>query len=70
MRRVLARVDVLATPEACENLWTAAADPAGQRHDAAVTLRDLAQIEWLPQGRLEAVDLSQAGAGESDHRGS
>lgn len=37
--------------------------PAGQRHNAAPTLRGLAEIEWLSHTGLETVDRRQEGSG-------
>src|SRR5258707_1302123 len=34
--------------------------PAAQRHDAPVALRNVAEIEWLAEAGLQAVDLAEA----------
>lgn len=42
---------------------------AGQRHDAAVSLHDVAEIEQLSQSGVEAIDRGQAGVEQLKHAG-
>ena len=56
-------VSARARQQLAVDLWTGKC-PTGQRHDAPVALRDLAEIKRLTEGGLQAIDQGQARLGK------